>query len=85
MSFFNKPTHNQQLDIIDIADNLNNCKQAGDKFRADCPICESQSSKPFVLFPNGGYYCHSCNEKGGAFKLITDVFKLNYNNFRHPS
>ena len=82
MSFFNKPTQNQQLDIIDIADNLNNCKQSGDNFRADCPICGSQSSKPFVLFPNGGYYCHSCNEKGGAFKLITDVFKLNFNNFR---
>lgn len=82
MSFFNQPTKNQQLDIIDIADNLENCKQAGENFRADCPICGSQSSKPFILFPNGGYYCHSCNEKGGAFKLITDIFKLNYNNFK---
>ena len=82
MSFFNKTTHNHQSDVTDIADNLDNYKQAGDKFRADCPICGSKSARPFVLFPNGGYYCHSCNEKGGAFKLIKDIFNLNFNDFK---
>ncbi len=52
-------------------------------FRAKCPICESDSSRPFVLFENGGYYCHSCNEKGGAFSLIEDILKLNFSNFKN--
>jgi len=83
MSFFHKTTHHNQSNIHNIADNLENCKQAGENFRADCPICKSQSSRPFILFPNGGYYCHSCNQKGGAFSLIQDIFKLDFSNFRN--
>jgi len=49
MSFFNQSTHNHQSTIYDIADNLDNCKKAGDNFRANCPICESQSSRPFDI------------------------------------
>ena len=84
MSFFGQTTHNQsnQLDIIDIVDNLDNSVKSGDNFRANCPICGSSSSRPFVLFGNGGYFCHSCNEKGGFFKLITDIFKLDFSSFK---
>ena len=85
MSFFNKTTHNEphQLDVQNLTDNLENCIKAGNKFRANCPICGSNSARPFVLFENGGYYCHACNEKGGAFKLIKDIFNLSLNNFKN--
>ena len=84
MSFFNyfRDNDSNQLDIRDIADNLENVAKLGDKFRATCPICGSKSAKPFILFPNGGYYCHSCNEKGGAYKLIKDILRLNFSNFK---
>ena len=73
----------QQTTIINITDNLENCIPVGNLFRAKCPICKSNSSRPFVLFENGGYYCHSCNEKGGAFGLIEDVLKLKLSNFKN--
>ncbi len=84
MSFFNPFRNNQsdQLDIRDIADNLENVAKSGDKFRATCPICGSKSARPFILFPNGGYYCHSCSEKGSVFSLIKDVLRLDFSNFK---
>jgi len=85
MSFFN-PFANKQsnhLDIRDIADSLENVKKSGDNLRARCPICGSNSSLPFILFENGGYYCHSCNEKGGAISLIKDVLKLDFSTFQN--
>ncbi|WP_297522931.1 CHC2 zinc finger domain-containing protein, partial [Thermococcus sp.] len=84
MSFFNPFANNQsdQLDIRDIADNLENVAKSGDKFRATCPICGSKSARPFILFPNGGYYCHSCTQKGSVFSLIKDVLNLDFSNFK---
>ena len=84
MSFFNPNPHNpsNQLDTINLADNLENVKKSGTNFRAKCPICGSNSSRPFVLFENGGYYCHSCNEKGGVFSLIKDILKLDFSSFK---
>ena len=81
MSFFKPITHHQST-ITNLTDNLENCIQSGTNFRAKCPICGSDSSRPFVLFENGGYYCHSCNEKGGAFSLIKDILKLDFSSFK---
>ena len=85
MSFFSKNTQNQspQPDVTTLADNLENCVKSGSNFRAKCPICGSNSARPFVLFENGGYFCHSCNEKGGVFGLIKDVFNLSVKNFKN--
>ncbi len=84
MSFFNsfRDSSLDQLDIADIAYNLENVRKFGDKFRAKCPICGSNSSRPFILFENGSYYCHSCNEKGGVVSLIKDVLRLDFSNFK---
>ena len=85
MSFFhstNNKSNKKELDILDITDNLFNVKQSGDNFRAQCPICGSNSARPFILFPNGGYYCHSCNEKGSLYKLTRDVLNLDFASFR---
>ena len=76
----NNQTH--QSDIINIADNLDNCKRIGIDFRANCPICHSKSSRPFVLFGNGIYYCHSCNATGTVWKLAKDIFNIKLSNFK---
>ena len=84
MSFFKQTPNNEsnQTDITTLADNLENCIKSGSNFRANCPICGSSSSRPFVLFENGGYFCHACDEKGGFFKLIKDIFNLDFSKFK---
>ena len=65
-----------------LSEKLHNAIKSGDNYRSACPVCESQKSRPFVLFDGGNHYCHSCETKGTAQQLITDIFKLDINNYK---
>ena len=74
--------YNHNIEIYQLVDKLEDAKEYGDKFRSTCPLCGSKSARPFILFPNGGYFCHVCNQKGSVFSLIRDVFKQDISNFK---
>lgn len=45
----------------------------GNSLRGQCPICESNSDRVFVVTPGKGWYCHECRRGGDVISLTQHV------------
>ena len=62
--------------VLKIRDKLPNGRLIGGVFRSECPFCQGKKSRPFIFFDDGRFFCHSCNEKGNAKKLVTQGLQI---------